>query len=132
MIEITLKKGPAPFWGTRTENDFLVAAYSIVATEITNYSGRCCCFTAWPWRLPDPKVLAMNVHKRIQEQLFEVHFRDMPGMCERLKINYDTAIAGRMFAAASASPPAELPAVAEKPAAPSPAPATADPEAGAA
>ena len=59
--------------------------------------------------------------------------KSMPGMCERLKINYDTAIAGRMSAAASAPPPAALPAAAEKPVpAPSPAPAASDPEAGAA
>ena len=75
-----------PHWTTRTENDFLLAAYAVVANDITNHK-------SWPYALPDPKPLAIDAHKKVQT-LFEVHFRDLPGMSERLRlIDYDQVLA---------------------------------------
>ena len=90
---LMLKKfGAWPFWPGRVENDFCIAAYAVVANEITNYSGLRCCCTAWPCALPDPKSVATKAHKKITEELFDVHFRDVPGVMEALRINYDQVL----------------------------------------
>ena len=43
--------------------------YAMVANEMTTDKN-------WPWRLPDPHTLAVKAHKKIQNQLFHVRFRD--------------------------------------------------------
>ena len=58
----------------------------MVANYITNHR-------LWPHALPDPKALAIDAHKKVQT-LFEVHFRDLAGMSERLRlIDYDQVLA---------------------------------------
>lgn len=49
--------------------------------EITNYS-------KWPRALPDPSKLAVEVHKKIQNQLFHVRFRDNKPLMSSLLIDY--------------------------------------------
>ena len=40
------------FWTTQKRNDLLIAAYAVVANEITNYSHfGCLCCATWPWAL---------------------------------------------------------------------------------
>ena len=55
--------------------------------------------------MPDPKVLAITAHKKIQEQLFEVRFRDEPGMLRAIQVNYD-----QVLGASRMSPPLAAPA----------------------
>ena len=80
------------------ENDFLIAAYAVVANEFTHHR-------SWPWRLPDPKVLAITAHKKIQEQLFEVRFRDEPGMLRAIQVNYDQVLGAAPAPAADIEAP---------------------------
>jgi len=70
-------------------NDLLIAAFAVLANEIASHMGGCCCCDSWPWALPDPKFIAIKAHKKIQDELFEVYFRDFRGMKERLEIDYD-------------------------------------------
>jgi hypothetical protein len=44
-------------------------------------------------RLPDAKWLAAVAHQKIQDQLFEVHFRNHPKFLEALRINHDQVLA---------------------------------------
>ena len=89
---------PELYWNSSKENDFLIAAYAVVANEFTHHR-------SWPWRLPDPKVLAITAHKKIQEQLFEVRFRDEPGMLRAIQVNYDQVLgASRMSPPLAAAP----------------------------
>ena len=93
-----ISQTPYPLWNSAKENDFLIAAYAVVANEFTHHR-------SWPWRLPDPKVLAITAHKKIQEQLFEVRFRDEPGMLRAIQVNYDQVLgASRMSPPLAAAP----------------------------
>ena len=95
---------PELYWNSSKENDFLIAAYAVVANEFTHHR-------SWPWRLPDPKVLAITAHKKIQEQLFEVRFRDEPGMLRAIQVNYDQVLGALRMSpplAAARAPAADI------------------------
>ena len=47
---------------SKVTNEFLVAAYVMIANEITRDE-------KWPWALPDPHDLAVKAHKKIQNRL---------------------------------------------------------------
>lgn len=68
-------------WTARDTNEFLVAAYTMVANEITDQP-------SWPWRMQNPHVVAVNAHKKIQNQLFHVRFRDNIRLMSSLLIDY--------------------------------------------
>jgi hypothetical protein len=80
-----------PFFSTRRKDGLLIAAYALIANEITHTR-------RWPWALPDPQTLSIIAHKKVEKQLLHVHFRDdginqdddgnTTGICKRLKINY--------------------------------------------
>jgi len=70
------------FWTPRDTNDFLVAAYAMIANEITTNK-------KWPWALPDPNKLAENAHKKIQNQLLHVRFRDNNKLMSSLLIDHN-------------------------------------------
>ena len=66
--------------------------HAILANELTTHKSGYCCFSrSWPWALPDPKLLAVRAHEKIQTQLFAVYFRDMPELHQALHIDYDVA-----------------------------------------
>ena len=88
----------------RQENAFLIAAYSVIVNEITSYSRGC--FTWWPLALPDPKKLAIDAHKKVEAELFEVHFRDTPQLLDRCRIDYDRVITKRRTSQESFAPAA--------------------------
>ena len=98
-------------WKAKDTNDFLVAAYTMVANEITKDK-------RWPWALPDPHDLAVKAHKRIQNRLLHVRFRDNRKLMSSLLIDYDSGDENwRQYAAADKAPNSE--------AGPAPAPAAA-------
>ena len=49
--------------------------------------------------LPNPQVLAIRAHKRIETELIDLYFRENPivglekDLCKRIQINYDSASA---------------------------------------
>ena len=62
-------------------NEFLVAAYVMIANEITRDK-------KWPWALPDPHDLAIEAHKKIQNRLMDVRFRENAELMSSLLIDY--------------------------------------------
>ena len=70
-------------WKARDTNEFLVAAYAMIANEITTNK-------KWPWALPNPNKLAEDAHKKIQNQLLHVRFRDNTKLMSSLLIDYTT------------------------------------------
>ena len=63
-------------------NEFLVAAYVMIANEITRDK-------KWPWALPDPHDLAIKAHKKIQNRLLHVRFRDNLKLMSSVLIDYE-------------------------------------------
>ena len=82
------------YWNSRRKDDLLIAACPLIANEITSHRSIFCC-VGWPWVLPDPQVLAIRAHKRIERELFDLYFRENPipgldkDLCKRIQINYD-------------------------------------------
>ena len=80
-------------WNTKQRDEFYLAAYAVVANEITHYRTRGCFCNKYPAVLPDAKWLAKVAHQKIQDELFEVHFRSHRKLLEALQIDYDQVLA---------------------------------------
>ena len=68
-------------WTARATNEFLIAVYVMIANEIT-------LSRSWPWALPDPHDLAIEAHKKIQNRLMDVRFRENAELMSSLLIDY--------------------------------------------
>ena len=53
----------------------------MIANEITRDK-------KWPWALPDPHDLAIKAHKKIQNRLLDIRFRDNKKLMSSVLIDY--------------------------------------------